>query len=274
MDEENKAVPAEAAEEVQAEAPAEEAVETEERAEAAPETEAEPPAPRKKTAQERIDEITRARREAEREREYWKQVALNKAQEATKPPQQPATPSPFPPRPVLDQFETTAEYEDALLTWHENRKEIAHRLETQRKAQEEAVGTFNRRADKVRAEHEDFDEIVEAPVFSPVMRTALLHSENGPEVAYYLGLPANRAEADRIRSLPPEVQPYELGKLETKLQLAKQTKKAPAAPPPLKPVGMSGSGGSDNPPKDIKEWMEWDRQRTMEKLKGRYGGTI
>jgi len=275
--EEEQIVSAEAAEEVQAETPAEEtAPAAEEQAAEAPET-GEPSEPKKKSAQERINEVVRKQREAEREREYWKQVALAKEQalrqQAPEPQQLPVNPL-FPPRPTLEQFETTAAYEDALLSWHETRKEISARVTRQQEEQHRALRTFNDKANALRAEHEDFDEVVESPVFSPMMRATLLNSENGPDVAYHLGLPQNRAEADRIRSLPPELQPYELGRLETKLMLAKQTKKVPSAPPPIKPVGMSGTGAEKDPGKmTIDEWMAWDRKRTMEKLKSKYGGT-
>lgn len=275
--EEEQAVSAEAAEEVQAETPAEEAAPAaEEQAAEAPET-GEPPEPKKKSAQERINEVVRKQREAEREREYWKQVALAREQairQQTEPAQQPPVNPMFPPRPTLDQYETTAAYEDALLSWHETRKEISARAARQQEEQQRALRTFNDRANALRTEHEDFDEVVESPVFSPIMRATLLNSENGPDVAYHLGLPQNRADADRIRALPPELQPYELGRLETKLMLAKQTKKVPSAPAPIKPVGMSGTGAEKDPGKmSIDEWMAWDRKRTMEKLKAKYGGT-
>jgi hypothetical protein len=270
--EEQQAVPAEAAEEVQ-EAQEVQAEEPAKEAEEAP-TEAvadePPPAPKKKTAQERIDEITRARREAEREREYWKQVALTKERETK--PEPPQMPSIFPPRPALEQFETTAQYEDALLTWHENKKTTMARVVQQREEADTALTSFNERADKLRAEHEDFDAVIETPVFSPVMRNTLLRSENGPEVAYYLGLPQNKPDADRIRSLPLEMQAYELGKLETKLQLAKQTKKVPSAPAPIKPVGMTGAPEKDPSKMSTEEWMKWDRERTIAKIKAKYGG--
>ncbi len=259
-------VPAEVAE-VQEEAPAEEAID--ETVAEAP-AEVTPPPPRKKTAQERIDEITRARREAEREREFWKNEALKGREE--KPPE-PSRPSLGPSRPTLDQFETTVAYEDALLNWHERKKEVETQVTRQQVAHDESLRTFNQRSRKLREENEDFDEVIEAPVFSPVMRLALLNSENGPAVAYHLGRPENRDEADRIRRLPIEMQPYELGKLETKLLLIKQTKKVSGAPPPIKPVGMAGGSPEvDTSKMTTAEWMEWDKQRTMEKLKGKYGG--
>jgi len=267
--EEEQAVSTEVAEETGAEAPAEETTEQEQTAEA---TEEAIPQPKKKTAQERISEITKARREAEREAEHWRQIALarERGEQPPEPPRQ--TPSIYPPRPTLDQFETTVAYEDALFAWNDNKRAIEARVVRQKQEADTALMDFNRRAEKLRAEHEDFDEVVEAEVFSPVMRQALLRTESGPELAYHLGLPENRAEADRIRSLPLELQPYELGKLETRIQLAKQTRKVPGAPAPIKPVGMTGGAGKDPSKMSTAEWMAWDKQRTLDKLKAKQGG--
>lgn len=234
---------------------------------------ASPPEPKKKTAQERIDEITRARREAEREAAYWRKVALDKAQaQEPEKPQGKTTEIPnVPPRPSIEQFESTQEYEDALFAWYDQRREIVTEMQRRQQAQEKAVEAFSKRAKELRAEHEDFDEVIEAPVFSPVMRTAILHSENGPAIAYHLGRPENREVADRIRALPPEVQAYEIGRLETKLVLAKNTRKPTGAPPPIKPVGMSGGAPAKDPSEmSIDEWMKWDRERQAEKLKRKY----
>lgn len=280
MSEENQVESTEqVAVETQVETPANEQ-ETEQTGELETETagiETPPPEPKKKTAQERIAEITRARREAEREKEYWRKVALDREAAATPPAHTKATPPAYvpgvPERPTLDQFETTTDYENALLEWHDMRKSVTARAEQERRETESAFQTFQRRADKVRQEYEDFDDVIEAPVFSPSMQAAILHSEHGPTVAYHLG--THQDVAERIRNLPERLQAYEIGKLETQLLLAKSTKKVPSAPPPIAPVGMgagTGGGGSDAPPKDIKEWMEWDKQRTIARLKQRTGG--
>lgn len=230
-----------------------------------------PPEPKKKTAQERIDEITKARREAEREAKYWRDLALKSEQAA---PQQPvAQPTNLPPRPKLEQFETTDAYEDALFEWRDRVTFIKGEESRRASQQEAAVRSFQDRAKSLREEYDDFDEVIEQPVFSPIMRTAILHSENGPLVAYHLGKPENRETARKIMALPLELQPYEIAKLETQIVLAKKTKKVTDAPPPIKPVGMSG-GGKEKDPADMStaEWMAWDRARTQERLKKKYGG--
>lgn len=226
------------------------------------------PEPKKKTAQERINEITKARRDAEREAEYWRKVALEKEKQFEAPVKADNKPD----RPRLEQFDTTTEYEDALFEW---RDRIKSQEETTRRAQteqEKALETFNEKARIMRDEYPDFDEIIEAPVFSPMMRSVLLQSDNGPEVAYFLGKPENSEQAKKIRNLPAERQAYEIGKLESNLLLAKKTRKVPSAPPPITPVGMSGGGkGKDPADMTTTEWMQWDKERTLEKLKAKYG---
>ena len=255
----------EVVEEVQEETPAEEPTEE-------PVVEEEVPIiepPGKKTAQKRIDEITRARREAEREREYWKKVALEKG-ETPVPIHTPQGPA----RPTLDQFETTVEYEDALFEWRDRVKSIESAATTERVEQETAVRTFNDRARKLREENDDFDEVIEAPVFSPTMRSVLLQSDNGPEVAYFLGKPENRDQAEKIRNLPASRQAYEIGKLESNLLLAKKTRKVPGAPPPITPVGMGGGTKTEEPNADspIEVWMAWDDKKRLDKLKRQIDG--
>lgn len=217
--------------------------------------------PKKKTAQERIDELTRKRRDAERDAEYWRKKALEKE------PAPVETPA-IPPRPKLDQFESTEAYEDALLAWNDRQKEIKAQAEKQHTEQQTALQTFQERAQKVRQEYDDFDEVVEQPIFSQHMREALLYAENGPAVAYHLG--TNPSEAARIRNLPPTVQLLELGKLETKLLLAKQTKKVSAAPPPPTPVGMAGGGEVDESKLSTADWIKLDNQRRIDRIKKQY----
>jgi len=231
-----------------------------------------PPPPKKKTAQERIDEITRARREAEREREYWKQIALDKEREKAKPEDKPE-PTTTLPRPVISQFETTEAYEDALLDWNDKRKALDSETKRQAQEQEANLNKFNTAAEEARKKYPDFDEVVEVPVFSPQMRLSIFNSDIGPEMAYFLGLPENRDAATKIRSMPPEKQYYEMGKLEIRLTLAQKTKKVPSAPAPITPVGISGTGGDTDPSKmTTAEWMAWNKQREIDKLKARSGG--
>jgi len=222
---------------------------------------------KKKTAQERIAEMTWKQREAERQAEYWKQQAIEKS---ISPVQSASLPED---RPRLESFDTSESYEDALMQWHLNKATEKERETKQKERESEALRNFNNKAQKIREIHEDFDEIVEAPVFTKVMRDVLLRSEHGPIIAYYLGRAENIQTAQKIANLPSELQSYEIGKLETQLLIAQKTKKVPSAPSPITPVGSSGVHEPvDESKLTDQEWFELQRHRTKENLKKKYGG--
>jgi hypothetical protein len=97
------------------------------------------------------------------------------------------------------------------------------------------------------------------------MRKAIFSLDNGPMIAYHLG--NNRDVADAIVKLSPERQVYELYKLETKLLLAQKTKTKTDAPDPIVPVGGITQSEKDPSKMSIGEWMEWDKQKRLDKLK-------
>ena len=218
--------------------------------------------PPKQTAQERINEITRARREAERDAEYWKSIAISK--EPEKPQKEPSG------RPNIADYESTVEYEDALLDWYETRRTNADMLARDKESKDAALRIFNERATPMRKTLEDFDEVIESPVFTDTMRAVIIGAETGPELAYYLG--KNKEVAKRIALLPASMQPYEIGKLETQIEIARKTKKVTGAPPPIKEIGSETGGGEKDQSKlPINEWMEVEKQKEMDKLKQKYG---
>jgi hypothetical protein len=228
--------------------------------------------PHKQTAQERINELTRKRRDAERDAEYWKAKALRDRTE--EPEREQIAPlSDVLPRPKLYDFENQEAYEDALISWHGKKTSIEVAEKRKQAEVAEALSSFNKKAAALREEYVDFDDVIEAPVFSPFMRNALLRSENGPEMAYFLGRPENRETAERILHQPPEQQLYELGKLEVNLLLTKKTKKATSAPEPIKPVGMGGTAKVDPDKMSDQEWYEWEKKRQAQKFKEKYGGS-
>lgn len=228
------------------------------------------PLKKKKTAEERISELTWKRREAEREVEFWKTKATAQSNDTNSN----AISGTASLRPKLDNFETTESYEDALLAWHLAGNSAKQEEDRRKEKESQRLTEFNRKAEKLRGTYEDFDETVNAPVFTGVMRDVLLSSENGPVMAYYLGRPENIQAAERIAALPPELQSYEIGRLETKLLLAQKTKKISNAPTPISP--LSGTGSDSSPIDESKlsgdEWYALEKKRKFEKLKKSRGG--
>lgn len=211
----------------------------------------------KQTAQERIDELTRARREAEREAEFWKSKAI-----PTKGPE----PAPQPkaddrPDPAAYQFgETDPEFIEALGAFAA-RQEFK-RLSAEQ-AQSQQVRTAQQADQDRRAafakDHPDFhDKIATKLIATDVMAEAMIDSEHGPAVAYHLA--NNPDEAKRIAGLSPVAQVRAIGAIEGRL--AAPSTQTPAktvsdAPPVLQTV--RGAGGKFKAAPDTDDFASFDK---------------
>lgn len=224
----------------------------------------------KQTFQERINELTWKFRESERQTEHYRKIAEGNAAapvvDADKPPVAGNT------RPIATGYETVEAYEDALFGWYETKKSAAAATKSNEESIKVALGTFNKNAAPMRLQHKDFDEVINAPVFTDTMRKSLFTMDGGAMVAYHLGLPANRTLADEIKVLPPEQQVYKLSKLEDHLLLVQKAKTKTSSVNPLNPVGSNAAASNKNPEDmPVAEWMEWNKQQEIAKLKEKLG---
>ncbi len=220
-------------------------------AETAPESETgeddQDDAPRKGKGgfQKRIDRLTRSN--------YELQTALQQALGATGG--QPAARQQEPEqttvqRPRAEQFDDYDAYVEALADWKTDQK-LDQRIAMEHKAleryqqqqqDENLTRTFQERAKAAASKYADFAEIAfseDVPV-SDAMRSVILDSESGPDLAYWLG--SNPKEAERIAQLPPIAAARELGRLEATLAAPAQPKtqqRVTRAPEPIRPVTAS-----------------------------------
>lgn len=189
--------------------------------------------PKKKHwAHERIDELTRQRREAERQAEYWKQ----RASQTVDP--------------------NSLDYEEGIAerTIQRTRQEQADTANAT--AVQLAAEAFSYRETEARERFADYDAVTRNPnvPITESMAQVIRDSELGPDVAYHLG--KNPAEAARIAGLSPIAQAKELGKLEVALSAPKPARKVPAAP--VQPVSAIAAGGSKDPAQmSIAEYAAW-----------------
>ena len=202
--------------------------------------------------QNRMDELTRARREAEREASYWRAVAEGRGE------QQQATP-----KPSQDQFDTVYGYVEALAEWKADQK-IAQALG---KRAEEVVRTtqaqtFEERVQQARSTLSDFDQVVGKAdvVIADHVKELLLDSEYGPELVYRFA--KNSADAQRLSSMSPLAAAREIGRME-----AAMSRPAPApqkavsqAPPPTRPVSTGRSASVDLAKMSMDEFMAHRRK--------------
>jgi len=193
---------------------------------------------------------------AQEEAEFWKAQANRQA---------PATQVAATPKPVLaDYASNPAQFEKDLEAW------------TQQKAKADFERQASARNYQVRAQAEaaktpDFYEKMKFfdQVAAPeALATAILESEVGPQVAYFLA--TNLKEYNRISRLSPVGQIKELGKLEDKLTAASASapvvKKQP--PKPLTPVTGSAPAttGSELAASDPDAFMRARRERWQKKM--------
>lgn len=190
-----------------------------------------PPAQPKRSAQDRIDELTRARREAEREAAHWKRLAQEGKQPEPQPKPQAAEDAE--PDPTKYQYgETDAGYIRDLARFEARREFKAEAERHQQRTQAQTVEqTWTERQADFAKDNPDYREVIDRDwVCTPVMADAIKTSEEGARVAYHLA--QHPDEARRIAGLNPLAQVRELGRLEAKLA-------TPAAPPTPQPKTVS-----------------------------------
>lgn len=202
----------------------------------------------KSPVQERMDELTRARREAEREAAYWRQRA--------EPTQSRDAP---PAKPTVEQFKDYGEFVEALADWKADQK-VSERLSARdadaaksadQRVQETKQQTFAERQASVKTSIPDYDAVVGSAdvAISPHLSEAILDSDKGPELVYHLA--KNPAEAARLSALSPLAAARELGRIEATLE--KPAKAVTKAPAPMKPTAGTGSSATTDPSKMTNE---------------------
>lgn len=220
------------------------------------------PAPKpKKTAQERIDEITRARREAEREAKYWRDVAEGRVKPEGQQQEAPKAPNPD----DFDMGETDPAFIKAVIAFEvkkgidEGRQVLAQDLHMQ--AQERA---WEAAQSVARSKFADYDaKVVDGASnwpCTPEMAQAIRTSDAGGEVAYHLA--SNPEEARRIAALDPFSQVRELGRIEARLESPPPAKvpakTATSAPKP--PVNQArGASGQFSVAPDTDDFAAFER---------------
>lgn len=234
--------------------------ETQETEAEATEGEAEEEKPRKATAKDRIDELTRLRREAERDAEYWRAKALQAPEPPPQPVQQDGDGRPDPEKYEAGEYDPR--YVEDLTDWKARTavERYAQSLTAQTQA-ERAQTEWQSREAKAAEALPDYEEKVilgaqrKEWACSPVAADAIKMSEKGPELAYHLA--SNPAEAARIYRLSPALQLMELGKIEANLSQPK-AKTATTAPTPAPQV--RGSGGKFATPPDTNDFAAFEKQ--------------
>lgn len=192
--------------------------------------------------QERVNEITKARRTAERN---W-EAAERRAQELE---QRLAQVQGQRPQTQGDGFPTLSEYEYDEAKWGRAVMEFAEKRAQERisgqqaqRSQQEMSEKFEERARTYAAANPDYDQAISelgATVrFPPEIIEAVGLSEHGPAIVHYLA--KHLDEADRIARLPAHLAAVHLGRIEAQVSTPK-AKPVTQAPSPAPTVSGSST---------------------------------
>lgn len=222
--------------------------------------------------QRKIDKLTRRTKTAEEEAAYWRgQAEALKSQQGGKTEQKADTADletefvKQNPRPQADQFESNAQFVEALTDWKLGLRDFKQEQTTKRTQETANQQQFSEKLESQRTrgeeKYEDFEDLVSAvdDKFTPAMVRALVESDKGEDIAYYLA--SNPAELQRIGKLNPYLQAKEVGRIEAgleagKIQTARTVKRISTAPEPA--PSAKGSSGSV----DTSESRFWDEKTT------------
>lgn len=197
--------------------------------------------------QKRLDELTRLRHEAQRQAEYWREMAMRSLPQDT-PPAPSANG-----RPTLEQFDfDTERHAEAVAEWK------VTQLLSEREAQQEAARkqqTIQQKLDEARKKYADFDDVALDVPLSQAVIDALPALDNAGDVAYWLG--SNPDDASRIARLSPAQAAIELGRISERISRPASPAPRNVPPAPIKPV--TGNSGAMKAPEEMSmaEYIAW-----------------
>lgn len=202
--------------------------------------------PKKSGVQKRIDKLTKAYREAERERDQYK-----KQLEALKPPTE-------------DEFNGDYDaYDAAKIGYHAKRaaiealdaQEQIKEQSRQQKQAEEIQSNWQKQVAEARTRYENFDIVFadDVPITTEVANI-IMRTEKGADIAHHLATHKDYARA--IAQLDPVSMAVEIGRIEAQLDKPSQ-KKATSAPAPIAPLDGRASPTVDEDNMTADEWQAW-----------------
>lgn len=194
--------------------------------------------------QKRINEITRKRREAERELEYERKKRIEAEREVEKFKNTiPATD-----KPKMEAYQSEEEYLDALTDWKierklktEQEKSAKESIEKSEKASITALNSMMENSmNKGAGKYEDFSEVVldDNLKITEAMTDTIVSSEIAEEILYFLG--KNPDVSETISKMEDLKAAREIGKIEAKLLAPQPRKKTSTAPTPITPIQTTG----------------------------------
>lgn len=212
--------------------------------------------------QERLNEVTRHRREAERRADALERElqALRQQQPAQHQPRSNDVPS-------LEAFNYDMAAWSQAMTEHVTQRTLSQaeqRLQQaeQQRTQQQIVEQFDARSREYAAANPGFDDRIadlgRNVQFHPAVVEVIGTSDHGPAVADYLA--THLDEADRIARMQPHLAALHLGRIEAKVS-APKPKPVSKAPNPAPVLGGGSAVQKDPERMSTEEWLKWRRDQ-------------
>lgn len=182
-------------------------------------------------------------------------------------------------RPTRDQFSDPDAYDAALIRYAAEQAKADTVREMTAKQQADAaqatkaklIADWETKKTEFAKDHADYAEVAESDVTITLpMSHAILTSENGPALAYWLG--QNADEAARIATLPQVAQIRELGRIEARITAPAPTRAA--KPAPIAPLSGTGSAGRGQPSYADLENMSMAEYAAYASARDKGGGSL
>ncbi|MDA5337809.1 LysR family transcriptional regulator [Stenotrophomonas maltophilia] len=229
--------------------------------------------PKNKGVGKRIDELTREKYDAQRERDYWREQAMRNQRQPEQRQEQAGQTEQATDEPTLEEhgFDVAA-YNRAWYDWRKQEDAKADQKAKEIQSQQERAKKYQDSVQAFAEANPDFYDVFHGglPV-TQTMAEAITDADNPASIAYYLG--QNPEEAARIAGMSPSAVSRAIGRIEAKLESqaapaaaeqarAPEQKTVTKAPPPV--TTLSGA-----PPvvKDLTEMSmaDYDAQRRKER---------
>ena len=205
-------------------------------------------------AQARINELTRARRQAERERD----AAIAFAEQLRQQPQS----APSEKLPAFEDFSDFNQWgqaiaeQAALKARQVAAQEFAQRQ--QQATQQQVFGSYEVREREYAAKHPEYrdayEQLTSSVRYGQEVLEVIADSNHGPALVHYLG--EHLDEADRLQRMPPHKAAAEIARIEARIT-APKNKPVSKAPTPA-PVLGGGSAAQKDPEKmTTAEWLAY-----------------